>query len=190
MNAGLRTTLFFILLLLRLSISAQIEGEWTWVSGSNTTGSAGTYGAQGVSASANQPGARIYPSTWADGSGNIWLFGGYGFDNAGTFGNLNDLWEYKPSTGQWTWVSGSNAANASGVYGTEGTAAAGNQPGARNSSSGWKDGSGNFWIYGGTSGDFFSGGAAFGDLWMFAPATGEWTWRLTGLHCRECVTGL
>ena len=151
-------------------------GQWTWVSGSNTTGSAGSYGTLGVSATTNQPGARIYPSTWADGSGNIWLFGGYGFDNAGTFGNLNDLWEYKPSTGQWTWVSGSNAANVSGVYGTEGTAAAGNQPGARNSASGWKDASGNFWIYGGTSGDFFSGGATFGDLWMFAPATGEWTW--------------
>ena len=54
-------------------------------------------------------------------------------------GYLNDLWRYSPSTGQWTWVGGGNVDNAAGVYGTPGTAAAGNVPGARYSASSWID---------------------------------------------------
>jgi hypothetical protein len=42
-----------------------------------------------------------------------------------------------------------NADNASGVYGTQGTAAASNVPGARYSASSWIDSSGNLWLFGG-----------------------------------------
>ena len=35
------------------------------------------------------------------------------------------------SFGKWTWVSGSNTANQAGIYGTRGTAAPSNVPGAR-----------------------------------------------------------
>ena len=38
-------------------------------------------------------------STWIDSSGNLWLFGGYGYDSTGQLGYLNDLWQYDPSTG-------------------------------------------------------------------------------------------
>jgi len=34
--------------------------------------------------------------SWSDASGNLWLFGGEGFDSTGTEGTLNDLWEYQP----------------------------------------------------------------------------------------------
>lgn len=51
-------------------------------------------------------------------NGNLWLFGGYGVDFFGNGGLLNDLWEFNPSTGHWTFVSGNNAANHSGVYGS------------------------------------------------------------------------
>jgi len=36
------------------------------------------------------------PVNWTDASGNFWLFGGNGFDSAGTQGYLNDLWKYEP----------------------------------------------------------------------------------------------
>ena len=36
------------------------------------------------------------------------------------------MWEYSRSSGQWTWISGEDAANATGFYGTLGTAAAAN----------------------------------------------------------------
>lgn len=41
---------------------------------------------------------------WTDSGGNLWLFGGIGYDlTAGSRGDepLNDLWKY--SNGQWTW---------------------------------------------------------------------------------------
>ena len=31
---------------------------------------------------------------------------GYGYDSPARAGYLNDLWQYSPSSGQWTWVSG------------------------------------------------------------------------------------
>jgi hypothetical protein len=74
---------------------------------------------------------------------------GYGYDATGAVGNLNDLWRFSPSTGLWTWVSGGNTDNASGVYGTQGTAAAGNVPGARYAATSWIDSSGNLWLFGG-----------------------------------------
>jgi len=44
------------------------------------------------------PGARSSFSSWIDSSGNMWLFGGYGYDSSGDLGYLNDLWQYNPST--------------------------------------------------------------------------------------------
>jgi N-acetylneuraminic acid mutarotase len=154
--------------------------QWTWMSGDNTTGSSGVYGTKGTAATANKPGGRIYPATWSDASGNIWVFGGQGFDGVGTNGSLNDLWEYSPTTGRWTWVSGSNTASAAGVYGTKGVAAAANIPGARNSSSGWRDAAGNFWIFGGSNGAFFTGGNSYNDLWKYTVSSGRWTWVTGG----------
>ena len=146
------------------------SGLWTWVGGSNVVNAAGVYGTQGVSAAGNVPGARQWASSWTDASGNFWLFGGSSYD-APTGGNLNDLWTYNPSSGQWTWVSGSNGIGAIGVYGTQGTAAAGNVPSARYESSAWIDPTGNFWIFGGVNGV-----GVGNDLWKYSPSTKLWTW--------------
>jgi hypothetical protein len=35
------------------------------------------------------PGSRY--ASWTDSSGNLWLFGGYGFDSGNTLAFLNDL---------------------------------------------------------------------------------------------------
>ena len=103
----------------------------------------------GLAGIRNIPGARGGSTTWTDGSGNFWLFGGIGYDVNDTSGELNDLWKFDPATGAWTWEEGSNTYGASGTYGTLGTAAAGNIPGARVGSATWTDGSGNVWLFGG-----------------------------------------
>jgi len=156
--------------------------EWTWVSGSNTTGAKGVYGMLGTASTSNAPGARGGSGggasvSWTDSSGNFWLFGGWGYDSTGTEGYLNDLWEFNATAKTWTWAGGSGTANAVGVYGTQGVAAANNVPGARSYSVGWTDSSGNFWLYGG-EGNGPNGAVDFdlSDLWEFKPTTKEWTW--------------
>ncbi len=150
-------------------------GEWTWVGGSNTANQPGTYGTQGTAAAGNVPGAREQAVSWTDASGNFWLFGGNGYDSNGTYGFLNDLWEYSASTGEWTWVGGSNTTNQSGTYGTQGTAAPSNLPGARNGAAGWIDASGNFWLFGGYLHNGATGQISYlNDLWKYG--AGEWTW--------------
>jgi N-acetylneuraminic acid mutarotase len=160
-----------------VTVACSVYGQWTWEGGLNTVNASGVYGTQSAAAATNLPGARYDSSSWTDSSGNFWLFGGYGYNSTGSLGALNDLWRYSPSTGLWTWVSGGNTDNASGVYGTQGTAAAGNVPGARYSASSWIDSSGTLWLFGGYGYD--STGAVvryLNDLWQFSPSTGLWTW--------------
>ena len=152
--------------------------EWTWVSGASSvphppTGASGVYGTQGMASVSNVPGARYSAITWTDTSGNLWLFGGGGYDSIGTNGILNDLWEFKPATQTWTWVGGSSTANAKSVYGTLGVASASNVPGGREGSAGWSDSSGNLWLFGGCC---VSNNGLFNDLWKFSPAANTWTW--------------
>lgn len=154
---------------------------WTWKSGSNLVNQYGVYGTEGVAAPNNVPGARFGANSWVDASGNLWLFGGFGWDPTGIVGLLNDLWRYSPTTNTWTWMSGSNIANQYGVYGTEGMAESNNVPGARSGAVAWTDAAGNFWLFGGDGGD--ANGARcretgspclLNDLWKYS--VGEWTW--------------
>jgi N-acetylneuraminic acid mutarotase len=158
--------------------------EWTWMSGSSTIGSSGgqpgVYGTLGTPAAGNVPGGRAVPSSWTDSSGNLWLFGGYGYDSVGALSTLNDVWEFSPSSKEWTWMGGSSTIGSnygqSGVYGTLGTPAAANIPGSRYFSTGWTDSSGHFWLFGGYG---FGGNGNYGylnDLWEFNPSMNEWTW--------------
>lgn len=88
--------------------------EWAWMGGDYATsncewvtvvplgdlqcaGPLGDFGTQGAAAVGNAPGARMYPATWVDKSGDFWLF-------SADAGNLqfnevmnNDLWTYQPS---------------------------------------------------------------------------------------------
>jgi N-acetylneuraminic acid mutarotase len=153
---------------------------WTWVSGSNTGYAVGVYGSLGVAATSNVPRARASASSWTDSSGNLWLFGGNGFNPTGMTVELNDLWEFSPATKEWTWVSGANSVGSSGgipgVYGTIDVAAAGNVPGSRNSAVSWIDSSGNLWLFGGSGFDSTGTQGGLYDLWKYSPATKEWTW--------------
>jgi N-acetylneuraminic acid mutarotase len=151
---------------------------WSWVGGSSTTGAAGVYGTLGASSDITMPGARENASAWADTAGSLSVFGGQGYDAAGTLGDLNDLWTYCLCTGvrAWTWVSGSDRVNATGVYGTLGTAEAGNVPGARHGAGAWTDQYGNFWLFGGQGIDSAGTKDLLNDLWKFTPSIGTWAW--------------
>jgi N-acetylneuraminic acid mutarotase len=163
---------------------------WTWMGGSNTgyncgsiygaCGAPGVYGTLGTPAATNLPGARTGASTWVDGAGNLWLFGGYGYDVNDHEVTLNDLWEFDTSTKQWTWRSGTGnyalMLAEPGVYGTLGVAAAGNTPGSRSGANGWVDSSGNLWLFGGQGTDAYNPNLELNDLWKFNPSTNLWAW--------------
>jgi N-acetylneuraminic acid mutarotase len=150
--------------------------QWTWVSGSNLVLGKANYGALGVTAATNVPGARSDAVSWKDSSGNFWLFGGWGLDSNGSFGSFNDLWEFNPPSKEWTWVSGGSTINATGVYGTLGVAAGGNVPGSRINIVSWADGKGNLWLFGGLGYDSTGWEYDLNDLWEFNPSSKQWTW--------------
>jgi N-acetylneuraminic acid mutarotase len=141
---------------------------YTWVSGSSSAGQTGSHGTKGLTDSSNGPGARTSAASWMDAAGNLWLFGGNGYDALGTFGDLNDLWKHDGTN--WTWMSGSDAANQGGVYGTKGVAAPTNVPGSRQGAVSWTDAAGNLWLFGGYDGTF----GYHNDLWKYDGT--DWTW--------------
>jgi len=151
-------------------------GEWTWVDGPDTVNGNGVYGTQGVAAATNVPPAGVADIGWTDNSGNLWAFGGYAQDSTGTVGYLNALWEFSPASGEWTWIGGSATANAKGVYGSQGVAAATNMPGARENEAYWTDASGNLWLFGGYGYDSAGTLGELNDLWKYSPTINMWTW--------------
>ena len=179
-----------ILVAAAASLAAHAQtGEWAWMGGSSVLthqssgekGQPGVYGTQGQPSAANIPGGRLGAVSWTDKDGNFWLFGGGGLDSAETFGFLNDLWEFDPSTKEWTWVSGSNTIPAfnggqPGIYGQQGTPAATNTPGGRSGAEGSTDANGNLWLFGGAGFDAVGTNGNLNDLWEFSPSTREWTW--------------
>jgi len=148
---------------------------WTHLKGSREIGATASHGTPGVESDANQPGARSGAATWQDADGGLWLFGG-----TGTAGLLADLWRYNPVSNNWTFISGSPTANSNGVYGTQGTSAPGNQPGARSAAGSWIDPRGHLYLFGGRGlGSTGTTPTALNDLWSFNPETRRWT-HLTG----------
>jgi hypothetical protein len=149
-------------------------GQWTWMGGSNLANQKGVYGTLGTPSANNIPGGRRLSVAWLDSQGDIWLFGGGGYDSAGTGeALLNDLWKY--SNGQWTWMGGSNLANQKGVYGSLGMPSASNIPGGKENAVAWTDASGNFWLFGGSGYDSTgTAHAQLNDLWKYS--NGRWTW--------------
>lgn len=157
---------------LRPATYTTTEGTWTFEAGSSLLDQPGTY-----SSGTLTPGARTNPVTWTDTSGNLWLFGGYGYDGQGTLGYLNDLWEY--TGGKWAFVSGGNTniANQDSVYGQQGVAASSNMPGGRQEAVGWADANGNLWLFGGEGlDDVGTPNGILNDLWVYSIANNQWTW--------------
>jgi N-acetylneuraminic acid mutarotase len=171
--------------------------QWAWMGGSSTVpttspyqpggfigcgntgdfscGQPGIYGTLGTPAPGSIPGGRDSAVSWTDKSGNFWLFGGEGFDSVDAWWDLNDLWEFNPSTNEWTWMGGPSTAPGVAFYGTPQTPSAGNVPAVSYGASAWTDNGGNTWLFGGsvTIGD--TGGEP-NNLWEFDSGTNEWAW--------------
>jgi hypothetical protein len=149
--------------------------RWIWQGGSQVANQSTT---------ASFPGGRWGASSYTDAAGNVWMFGGQGYDSAGNIGLLNDLWKYNIAAKTWTLVSGGSViANQNGAYGTQGTGASGNVPGGRQTSVLWTDSSGAVWLFAGfgldskgTSGGAGQIGSVLNDLWKYDPGTGFWGW--------------
>ena len=146
--------------------------EWIWMGGSNSAGQPGIYGTQGTGAGSNIPGGRNGAASWLDQSGNLWMFGGLGYDSKGSLNFLNDLWEFNNTSSAWTWVGGDTVGGSTGSFGTQGVASATNVPPALYSPIGWSDSSGNLWVFG-SAGVGIDG---YFTLWEFSPTTKLWTW--------------
>ena len=164
--------------------------QWIWMGGGANTSLAGIYGTPGVAASGIAPGARTVSSTWTDKSGNLWLFGGYGYDSNGTLGDLNDLWMYNPNTLMWTYVAGYSAFPGTTPDGIGmAVSASPTMPGGREGAASWTDSSGDFWLFGGKGWDVNGNYGELNDLWEFTSAG----WNLAGgpssVTCNGYETG-
>ena len=161
--------------------------QWAWMAGSSTAAQSnvetengptsisiptvlGTLGAPAPGntpgASANLDGTLFDGAYWTDSKGNLWLLAS----------STNALWVFYPSLSEWAWMGGGSTTNTAGVYGTLGTPADGNIPGARSDAARWTDGSGNFWLFGGNGFDGANIAGSLGDLWEWNPSTHQWAW--------------
>ncbi|MBL7931781.1 MAG: T9SS type A sorting domain-containing protein [Bacteroidia bacterium] len=150
-------------------------GTWTWISGSSVANQYGVYGTVSVASTTNTPGGRYGAMNWKDSGGNFWLFGGSGYANTST-GELNDVWKFNPSTSQWTWVRGSNQANATSVLGTVTIPSSTNTPGGRRFSAVWSDNSDIVYFQGGYGYSTNAYAAQLNDVWKYSMSTNQWAY--------------
>jgi hypothetical protein len=174
------------------------HNDWTWIDGAKTAGTIGQplYGTFPPSAPplppnpfVNSPGGRYGAAGWADKNGNLWLFGGNGFELQGNSSPdtinaaMNDLWVCAVSLSdicQWQLVGGYdptpivatppttvgaqvivNAQHEAqgGAYINSGSAGV---PAARLGAASWTDNSGNLWLFGGSDAHHY-----LNDMWEF-----------------------
>jgi galactose oxidase-like protein len=175
------------------------HNDWTWIDGTNTAGTvaAPQYGNVATSTPTtianpytNTPGARYAAAGWTDKAGNMWLFGGEGWELSGNpapstlDAPMNDLWvcplvgdqcqwqlvgAYDPAAAGTSTVGAEVITNAqnenqAGVYGSPGI------PGGRYGAATWTDNAGNLWMFGG-NGNNSSGRGLLNDLWEFNAST-------------------
>ncbi len=142
-------------------------GQWTWVAGSSTVNQTGVY-----TPMAPVPGSRWSSAAWTDSSGNLWLFGGQGYDSTSN-GSLSDLWEF--TGGSWVWVKGPSSVGQAGIYGIQANPAVyphvTSNPGGRWGAGYWTDPYGQLWMFGGDGFDSAgtNGNNLMNDLWRYLP---------------------
>lgn len=154
-----------------------ITNLWTWISGDANIQN-GIYGTLGIESSINQPGPRQGGASFVDSNGDLWLFGGFGNDKDGSNGVLNDLWKFNVTTHNWTWMGGESVVNATGQFNGVGNVG---YPMAAAYGSSWSDKHGNFWLFGGYTGNF-----QLNDLWKFDVSNNQWIF-VKGSHIPDDV---
>jgi hypothetical protein len=191
------------------------HNDWTWIDGTKTAGTiaAPQYGSFPSSPPTtipnpytNTPGARHSAAGWTDNSGNLWLFGGQGWELSGNTqpdtldAPMNDLWVCQKISDfcQWQLVGayaggGVGAAiiasaqheNQGGIYSNLGGVLPTPVPGGRWGAATWTDNAGNLWMFGG-NGNSATAKGLLNDLWEFnassftantlTTSAGQWTW--------------
>lgn len=158
------------------------SNEWTWMHGDSIRHAYGTrpvHGILGVASPLNTPGTRDETSaSWTDKEGNLWLFGGRGFESIHGSGVYNDLWKFDTSINQWIWMHGPNHADDRGHYGIKGLPSLLNRPSSRQAYAKWKDSEGNLYLFGGFTFVFGLGCNLQGhnDVWKFDLRLKNWIW--------------
>lgn len=156
-------------LLYSFQFLAQNAGEWTWMSGSTSSGLP-VYGTQGVPAPNVTPGGgSVYESRfWTDLNGNFWLFGGV---DIVVGGQQDNMWKYDVSTNQWTWMKGGGAFAGVVNYGTLGVFSNSNNPPMTGFGDGvtWTDLNGDLWL-------FTASGENGSSMWKYNIALNQWAW--------------
>lgn len=152
--------------------------KWTWLGGSNTHSSAGSYN---NGTEPDWPRARYRTRGWFDADGNYWIFGGLYYDGVNAPYPLNDMWKYNVSSNKWTCETGDcntlhQPNTPSGVYPNNvGETSTTYSPRARADFGYWLDNDANFWLYAGFNGEVHAGGQLLWDTWMYNTKTHEWT---------------
>ncbi|HLG35855.1 MAG TPA: kelch repeat-containing protein [Bacteroidia bacterium] len=132
--------------------------EWTWMSGDSATiGNVELDSSMCIPAESNIPEGRYENrACWTRECDNLAMYGGYG-----TTGLHSDLWNYKIASGEWTLVSGDTVHGLPAVYGIKEVSSPNNRPAASGGAIGWKDNSGNLWLFGGNWGG--------NTMWRYVP---------------------
>src|SRR5690606_37001086 len=122
------------------------------------------YGDKGVYQQGSWPGGRAVAGFAIDSFGNLWIYGGLGFNNviAGSElffkkssppphqnqGVLNDLWVFNGT--MWAWMGGRTEANVLAAFHNEsGVESPLSMPHNSYFPAAWMDDDDNFWFYGG-----------------------------------------
>jgi PKD repeat protein len=144
-----------------------VSNEWTWMKGTHTLNDPGTYGSKGVPSPSNlPPGLGWGCATWTDHNGDLWLFGGAGFN-----GDYADLWRYNIASNQWTCFWSWSAFGQIENYGTMTVPDTSNFPGRRHEIvTAWVDNNGDLCFFGGYIGNWYN------DLWRYNISTNTFTW--------------
>jgi len=154
---------------------------WTWIGGNRSTNSTGNYNSKGTPSVNNIPGARQNAVGWTDSQGNFWLFGGEGI-----IAKKEKKDDPPPPGGN---NGGGNNGGGNGNGGNDNSGGNDNNEG-NNGNDKDKDkdkdnngrgnsghGHGNEGNGGGNHSELESADEGLlNDLWMYSPATGEWTW--------------
>lgn len=138
---------------------------------------AGNFGIIGVESSINKPPALENAITWTDNNNNLWMFGGLLLSYHTNNYKSNALWRYNISTGNWTWMSGSNLPNGINSFGNQGIESSSSIPGATDSGrGGWVDSNGFLWLLDSTLNYYNSGSYGYtANIWKYNPNINLWT---------------
>jgi PKD repeat protein len=138
-----------------------VTNNWVWIGGSNLMSQPGHYNTKCVFDSTNMPRERFENrAVCKDQFGNFWLFGGGAQSGIAT--NLNDLWMYCVSKGEWVWVSGDSTINPVPLYGTRGVSSPLNKPPGKAGAVMWCDQNDHIYVFGGNGNV-----DKFNDLWKY-----------------------